>query len=73
MLALFSAPRGFSPDALVFLLKNHIPYFKCDLIIVSEVKSEEDRKSLVCDKRDRAITCVFCRYLHLIPTFTGPL
>ena len=34
-LALFSALRCFSPVALVFLLKNHIPYFKCVLIIVS--------------------------------------
>ena len=27
----------------------------------------------VCDKRDRAITCVFCRGLHLNFTFSGLL
>ena len=27
----------------------------------------------MCDKRDRAITCVFCRDLLLIPMFSGPL
>ena len=28
-------------------------------------QEEEDDKKFVCDKRDRAITCVFCRDLHL--------
>ena len=28
---------------------------------------------LVCDKGDRAITCVFCRDLYLTPMFSGPL
>ena len=28
-------------------------------------QKEEDGKTLVCDKRDRAITHVFCRDLHL--------
>ena len=27
----------------------------------------------MCDKRDRAITCVFCRDLHLTTMFSGPL
>ena len=27
----------------------------------------------LCDKRDRAISCVFCRDLHLTPMFSGPL
>ena len=27
----------------------------------------------MCDKRDRAITCGFCRDLHLTPRFSGPL
>ena len=29
-------------------------------------QKEEDGKPLLCDKRDKSITCVFCRYLHLI-------
>ena len=29
-------------------------------------------KTLVRDKRDRAITCVFCRDLHITPMFFGP-
>ena len=36
-------------------------------------EEEEDGKTPVCDKRDRAITCVFCRDLHLTPMFSGPL
>ena len=36
-------------------------------------QEEEDGKTLVCDKRDRAITCVFCRDLHLTFMFTGLL
>ena len=28
-------------------------------------QKEEDGKTFACDKRDRAITCVFCRGLHL--------
>ena len=28
---------------------------------------------LVCDKRDRAITCVFCRDIHLKLLFSGIL
>ena len=27
----------------------------------------------MCDKRDKAITCGFCRDLHLTPRFSGPL
>ena len=34
---------------------------------------EGDGKTLVCDKRDRAISCVFCCYLHLTPMFSDPL
>ena len=30
------------------------------------------RAKHVCDKRDRAITCVFCGDLHLTPMFCGP-
>ena len=36
-------------------------------------QEEEDGKTAVCDKRDRAITCGFCRDLHLTPRFSGPL
>ena len=28
---------------------------------------------LVCDKRDRAISCIFCRDLHLTSMFSGLL
>ena len=27
--------------------------------------TQQDGRSFVCGKRDRAITCVFCRELHL--------
>ena len=33
----------------------------------------QDSKTLLCDKPDRAITCVFCPDLHLTPMFTGRL
>ena len=36
-------------------------------------QEKEDGKTAVCDKRDRAITCGFCRDLHLTPRFSGPL
>ena len=32
-------------------------------------QKEEDGKTLVCDKRDRAITCVFCLDHHLTLCF----
>ena len=35
--------------------------------------TQKDVKMLVCDKRDRAITCVFCRDLHLTLMFSGLL
>ena len=35
------------------------------------LQEEEDGKTLLCDKRDRAITCVFCRDLHLKLMFSG--
>ena len=34
-------------------------------------QEDEDSKTLVRDKRDRAITCVFCRDLHLTIMFSG--
>ena len=34
---------------------------------------EEDGKMLVCDKRDKAISYVFCRDLHLTSMFSGLL
>ena len=48
------------------------------MIIISEFtqqdgrKKEEDGKTLVRDKRDMAINCVFCRDLHLTIMFSGP-
>ena len=36
-------------------------------------RKKSDGKTLVCDKRDRVITCVFCRGLHITPMFSGPL
>ena len=36
-------------------------------------EEEDGNTQLVCDKRDRAITCVFCRDRHLPPMFSGPL
>ena len=36
-------------------------------------QEEDDGKTLVCDKRDRAVTCVFCRDRHLTPMFSSPL
>ena len=34
------------------------------------MQEEEEGKTLVRDKRDRAITCVICRDLHLRVMFT---
>ena len=34
---------------------------------------KKDGKTLVCDKRDRAISYVFCRDLHLTLIFSGLL
>ena len=39
----------------------------------SQRQEEEDGKTLVGDKRDRAITCAFCRDLHLTLMFCGLL
>ena len=38
-------------------------------VYVTRRQKEEDSKTLVCDKRDRAIACMFCRYLHLTICF----
>ena len=38
-----------------------------------EGKKEEDRETLVCDKRERAITCMFRRDLYLTSLFSGLL
>ena len=35
--------------------------------------SQEDGRTLVCDKRDKAISYVFCRDLHLTSMFSGLL
>ena len=35
--------------------------------------TKQDGKTLVCDKRDTAITCTLCRDLHLTPIFYGHL
>ena len=34
-------------------------------VYATGLQQEEDAKTLECDKRDRVITCVFCRDLHL--------
>ena len=34
-------------------------------------KEEEEGKTFVCDKHDRAVTCMFCRDLHLALMFSG--
>ena len=34
-------------------------------------QEEEKGKTLVCDKRDKAITCILCRDLHLALIFCG--
>ena len=44
-----------------------------DKVYVTGRQKEEDGKTLVCDKRDRAITCVFCRNLQFTLMFSGPL
>ena len=36
-------------------------------------QEKEDGKTLLCDKRDTAITCTLCRDLHLTAIFYGPL
>ena len=36
-------------------------------------QDEEDGRTLVCDKRDKAICYVFCRDLHLTSMFSGLL
>ena len=36
-------------------------------------QGEEDSKTLARDKRDRAITCGFCRDVHLTLMFSGLL
>ena len=41
--------------------------------VIAGRQEEEDGKTAVCDKRDKAITCGFCRDLHLTPRFSGPL
>ena len=43
-----------------------------EVLVFSEI-TQEDGKMFVCDRRDRAITCVFCRDLHLTLTFSSPL
>ena len=51
---------------------SYLLRFDCCFFKNSEF-TQKDGKTLVCDKRDRAITCVFCRDLHLTPMFSGPL
>ena len=36
-------------------------------------QKEEDGRTLLCDKRDKAISYVFCRDLHLTSMFSGLL
>ena len=39
--------------------------------IINEFAQQEEGKTLVRDKRDKAITCVLCRDLHLTVMFSG--
>ena len=39
--------------------------------IINEFAQQEEGKTLVRDKRDKAITCVLCRGLHLTVMFSG--
>ena len=48
-------------------------WFRQQWVYATGRREGEDGKTLVCDKRDRAITCVFFRDHHLIPMFSGPL
>ena len=34
-------------------------------------QEEEEGKTLVCDKRDKTLTCILCRDLHLALNFSG--
>ena len=43
-----------------------------EVLVFSEF-TQKDGKMLECDKRDRAITYVFCRDLHLTLMFSGLL
>ena len=36
-------------------------------------QEEEDGRTLVCDKRDKAISYVFCRDVHLTSMYSGLL
>ena len=40
---------------------------------ISELKQQEDRKTFVCDKRERDTTCEFCRDLYLTIMYSGLL
>ena len=42
---------------------------KC-LFDITGPQEEEDGKTGVCDNRDRAVTCVFCRDLHFTLMFS---
>ena len=51
-------------------------FLSCDVTRSSRVlyrQEEEDGRALVCDKRDKAISYVFCRDLHLTSMFSGLL
>ena len=56
-----------------FSIKSSIFQTKSSRIYATGRQEEEDGKTAVCDKRDKAITCGFCRDLHLTPRFSGPL
>ena len=36
-------------------------------------QEEEGSKTFLSNKHNRAMTCVFCRDLHLTPMFSGPV
>ena len=60
-------------NMLLFSFILGLIFFPLFQIHATGRQEEEDGKTAVCDKRDRAITCGFCRDLHLTPRFSGPL
>ena len=61
---LFDLRAQSSTDVPVLLIN-------CSSEFTQQDGSKKDGKTLVCDKRDRAITCVFCLDFHLKLKFCG--
>ena len=65
--------RQYGVEIVSLILYRKRPRFGVN----SEFTQQDGRKKRtakqLCDKRDRAITCGFCRDLHLTPRFSRPL